>query len=66
MKKDIKKEGEILKNTPSKFNLDILNDMESVASDTEYTGLYPTPPENECEEESYEDIYDMPKVQKNK
>ena len=66
MKKDIKKEGEILKNTPSKFNLDILNDMESVASDTEYTGLYPTPPENEWEEESYEDIYDMPKVQKNK
>ena len=55
-----------MKNTPSKFNLDILNDMESVASATEYTGLYPTPPENEWEEESYEDIYDMPKVQKNK
>ena len=40
---------------------DILNKIDSVASATECTGLMPTPPENEAEEDSYNEIYVIPK-----
>lgn len=47
-----------------KFDLDLIDRENAVASATEYTGLMQIPPENEWEREAYEDIYDMPKARK--
>ncbi len=38
----------------------IYNEMFSVASATECTGLIPTPPVDKAEADSYTDIYDIP------
>ena len=45
---------------------DVLNKIDSVASATECTGLMPTPPENEEEAESYNEIYVVPKAENSK
>ena len=47
-----------------KFDLDLIDRDIAVASATEYTGLMQIPPEDEWERESYEDIYDTPRVKK--
>lgn len=44
-----------------KFDLDKMFEDSGVASATECTGLIQIPPENEWEEESYEDIYRVPR-----
>ena len=48
-------------NKSSDYADDVMNKIDSVASATECTGLMPTPPENEEEAESYNDIYVIPK-----
>lgn len=44
-----------------KFDLDKMFEDSGVASATECTGLIQIPPENEWEEESYKDIYKVPR-----
>lgn len=39
---------------------DLYNELFSVASMTECTGLIPSAPENEAEVDSYSEIYDIP------
>ena len=50
----------------SDYAEDVLNKIDSVASATECTGLMPTPPENEEEADSYNDIYVIPKTENSK
>ena len=49
------------KTEPKKEHEDDLIIFDKVASNTECTGLMPTPPQSEDEEESYSDIYTVPK-----
>ena len=48
-----------MKKIPEKFDIDLIDDMHSVASATECTGLYPTPPENDWEKDAYCELYPM-------
>ena len=50
-----------LSKTNEDFSFDILNKSNTVASFTECTGLIQIPPQNEDEENSYTDIYVIPK-----
>ena len=45
----------------SKINDHLLEELDTVASATECTGLIPTPPLSESEAEAYTDIYTIPK-----
>ena len=44
----------------SKINDHLLEELDTVASATECTGLIPTPPLSESEAEAYTDIYTIP------
>lgn len=46
------------------YNQEILDEIDTVASTTECTGLIPTPPVSEEEAESYTKIYTIPKPDK--
>lgn len=43
-------------------DFDIMNNENTVASMTEFTGLMQTPPKNEAEAASYADIYNVPQT----
>lgn len=43
-------------------DFDIMNNENTVASMTEFTGLMQTPPENAAEAASYADIYNVPQT----
>jgi len=49
-----------MKKPKVRFDLDLINEESTVASATECTGLIQIPPENDWQQESYSDIYDIP------
>lgn len=59
----MKRKKAVYKNEKASFPLDILNEESGVVSVTECTGLMPTPPRSEAEEDSYNEIYVIPKAQ---
>lgn len=54
------------KRSDHSYNQEILDEVDTVASTTECTGLIPTPPVSEDEAESYTKIYSIPKPDKGK
>ena len=57
----MKRGGIFLKKNPKvKFDLDLIDEQNAVASATEYTGLIQIPPENDWERDAYCDIYTVP------
>ena len=54
------------KATEDEIDYDMMGDISSVASATEYTGLMYLPPDDEYQEESYNEIYSAQKPIKKK
>ena len=60
---------EIITNKPQEtdnYQEDIENELSSVVSATECTGLMYMPPQDEAEEEAYADIYVVPVIEEDK